>query len=208
LFAVEQASLPDGLLLDALSVEQDGLCSAEEDIGGCHVVQAFVVAAVVVVLDEGVDPRFELAGKVVVLEQDAVLECLMPALDLALGLGMTWRTAEMLDLPLVEPLGETRCNVAGTIIRQQARFVWDAHLVATGSGERLLKCAGAAGCHCGAELPGDDVAREVIEGGREVGTGRQSFKPNAGCPTAVLCSSPTLAFQRWSCSLPSVATSV
>ena len=47
LFAVEQASLPDGLLLDALSVEQDGLCSAEEDIGGCHVVQAFAVAAAV-----------------------------------------------------------------------------------------------------------------------------------------------------------------
>jgi hypothetical protein len=44
---VEQASLPDGLLFDELLVEQDGLCSAEEDIGGCHVVQAFAVAAVV-----------------------------------------------------------------------------------------------------------------------------------------------------------------
>jgi hypothetical protein len=56
--------LPDGLSFDALSVEQDGLCSAEEDIGGCHVVRALMVAAVVVVLDKGVDPRFELAGKV------------------------------------------------------------------------------------------------------------------------------------------------
>jgi hypothetical protein len=46
-FVVEQASLPDGLLFDELLVEQDGLCSAEEDIGGCHVVQAFAVAAVV-----------------------------------------------------------------------------------------------------------------------------------------------------------------
>ena len=45
---VEQASLLDGLLFDALSFEQDVLRSAEVDIGGCHVAQAFVVAAVVV----------------------------------------------------------------------------------------------------------------------------------------------------------------
>jgi hypothetical protein len=35
---------------------------------------------------EGRDLTFEIAGQVIVLEQDAVLERLMPALDLALGL--------------------------------------------------------------------------------------------------------------------------
>jgi hypothetical protein len=44
-----------------------------------------VDAAVVAVIDEGRDLRLGLAGQVVVLEQDAVLERLVPALDLALS---------------------------------------------------------------------------------------------------------------------------
>jgi hypothetical protein len=39
-------------------------------------------------LDEGRDLPFEIAGQAVVLEQDAVLKRLMPALDPALGLRM------------------------------------------------------------------------------------------------------------------------
>jgi hypothetical protein len=88
-FEVEQASLSDCLLFDVLALEQDGLCSTKVDIGRCEIVQALVVAMVVVVFDEGKDLRFELTRKVVILEQDAVLERLMPALDLALGLRMT-----------------------------------------------------------------------------------------------------------------------
>ena len=45
-----------------------------------------MIAVMVVVLDEGGDLGFEIAGQVVMLEQDAVLERLTPALDLALGL--------------------------------------------------------------------------------------------------------------------------
>jgi hypothetical protein len=40
----------------------------------------------VVVFDERVDLSFEIAGQIIVLQQDAVLERLMPTLDLALGL--------------------------------------------------------------------------------------------------------------------------
>ncbi len=47
-----------------------------------------MVTLVVVVLDEGVDLGLEVAGQEVVFEQDAVLQGLVPALDLALGLGM------------------------------------------------------------------------------------------------------------------------
>jgi hypothetical protein len=92
--------------------------------------------------DEGVDPRFELTRKVIVFEQDAVLGRLIPALGLALGLGMTWRTAKMLDVQLAEPVGEIGRNVAGAIILQQARPVLNTHLVATCSGERLFQCNG------------------------------------------------------------------
>ena len=116
LFEVEQASLSDCLLLDALALEQNGLCSTEVDIGGCEIVQALVVAVLVIMLHEGSDLSFELTRKVIVLEQDAVLERLMPALDLALGLGMTWRSPEVLDLLFLEPLSEIGRDVAGAII--------------------------------------------------------------------------------------------
>ena len=40
------------------------------------------------------------------LEQNAVLERLMPALDLALGLRMVRRSADMLHVLPVQPFGE------------------------------------------------------------------------------------------------------
>jgi len=56
------------------------------DVGGCQVVQALVIALVIVVPNEGGDLCFKVTGQEVVLQQDAVLEGLMPTLDLALGL--------------------------------------------------------------------------------------------------------------------------
>ena len=59
-----------------------------------------MIAGMVVLRHEGGDLTFEIARQVIVLEQDAVLERLMPALDLALGLrviiirfknGSTWQ---------------------------------------------------------------------------------------------------------------------
>ena len=93
----------------------------------------------------------------------------MPALDLALGLGMTWRSTKVLDLPFIEPFGKISGDIAGAIVRQQAGVVANTHLAAACGGERLLQRAGdVAGRHRGAELPGNDVAREVIEDGGEV----------------------------------------
>ena len=45
-----------------------------------------MVSAVVVVLDEGVDGLLERARQVIVFQQDAILQGLVPSLDLALGL--------------------------------------------------------------------------------------------------------------------------
>lgn len=47
-----------------------------------------MVALVVVVVDEGANLRFEIAGQVVIFQQNAVLQGLVPALYLALGLRM------------------------------------------------------------------------------------------------------------------------
>jgi hypothetical protein len=46
-----------------------------------------MAAAVVVVIDEGADLPFEVSRQEVVFQQDAVLQGLVPAFDLALGLG-------------------------------------------------------------------------------------------------------------------------
>ena len=77
LFEVEQASLLNGLFFDALSFEQDVLCPAEVDVGRCQIVQASVVAPMIVVLEEGVDPRFKLARKVVFQDRGNRLTALL-----------------------------------------------------------------------------------------------------------------------------------
>ena len=65
-----------------------------------------MIAGMVVMRHEGGDLAFEIAGQVVMLEQDAVLERLMPALDLALGLRMIRGAADMLHLLAIQPLRE------------------------------------------------------------------------------------------------------
>lgn len=82
-----QASVLDGLALDPFAVGEDGLPTAEVDFGGREIAGALVAAGMVVMLDEGRDLPFEIAGQMVILEQDAVLEGVVLALDLALGLG-------------------------------------------------------------------------------------------------------------------------
>jgi hypothetical protein len=56
-----------------------------------------MVTPVIVVLDEARDLGFEITGLIIVLEQNAVLERLVPALDLALGLRMAQGAANMRD---------------------------------------------------------------------------------------------------------------
>lgn len=61
-----QAPLFDGLSLDPFSLQQDGLAPPEVDVGRCEVVEALVVAAMIVMLDEGGYLGFEIAGQEVV----------------------------------------------------------------------------------------------------------------------------------------------
>ena len=93
--AVLQAPMFDGLSLDPFALFDDGRGPAKVGVGGGHIVQALVVALVVVMLDEGLDLAFEIAGQEVVFEENAVLEGLVPALDLALGLRMERGAAHM-----------------------------------------------------------------------------------------------------------------
>ena len=108
-----QAPVFDGPSFDLLPFQQNGLASPEVDIGRCQIVQALVMALMIVVRDEGLDLGFEITGQIVVLEQNAVLQGLMPSLDLSLGLRMIGCATGVPHVPLVEPVGQ----VAGDIAR-------------------------------------------------------------------------------------------
>src|SRR5262249_39903400 len=101
-----QAAVGHSLSLDPLSLCQDGGPAPEVDVGRGESVDGLVITAAVVVVDEGGDLGFEIARQEVVFQQDAVLQGLVPALDLALSHRMIGRAAQMFDLPVGEPCGE------------------------------------------------------------------------------------------------------
>src|SRR3954471_12379601 len=72
-----QAAVGDGLAFDPFAFEEDGLAAPDVDVGRGEIAKALMVAAMIVVLDEGRDLAFEIAGQVVVFQQDAVLQRLM-----------------------------------------------------------------------------------------------------------------------------------
>ena len=111
-----QATVCDCLALDPFAFEEDGLGAPEVDVSRGKIVEALVIAGMVVMLDEIRDLAFEIAGQVVVLKQDAVLERLMPALDFALGLRMVGRSADMLDVLLVQLIGKIARDIRRAVV--------------------------------------------------------------------------------------------
>ena len=111
-----QAPMFDGLSLDPFSLFDDGGCPAEVGIRGRHIVQALVIALVVVMLNERLDLAFEVAGQEVVFEQDAVLQGLVPALDLALRLRMERGTAHVAHALRFDVVRQFPSDVAWAIV--------------------------------------------------------------------------------------------
>ena len=86
--AVMQASGFDSLSFDPFSLFQDGLTPSEVDIGRGQIIDALVIAVVVVVIHEGFNVDLKISGEEVVFQQDAILQGLVPSFNLAPGLGM------------------------------------------------------------------------------------------------------------------------
>ena len=167
--AVLQAPMFDGLSLDPFTLFDDGWGPAEVGVGGCHVGQRFVITLVVIVLDEGLDLGLEVAGQEVVLQQDAVFQGLVPALDLALGLRVHRGAAHVAHLVGLDVFRQFSRDVTGTIIAEQPWLVQHRGAVAAGSCQGEVQRVGhILGPHVGAQLPGDDIAREVVEHGGEI----------------------------------------
>jgi hypothetical protein len=127
---MHQAALLDGSALDARTVQQDCLPPAKIDIGWGQVAKALMVAPVVILFDKLGDLSLQRTRQVVILEQDAVLHGLVPAFDLALGLRMGGRAADMLDALLCQSLGEGVRDEPRPVIREQPRALAQRHITA------------------------------------------------------------------------------
>jgi hypothetical protein len=99
LSAMLQATVLLGLAFDPFTFEQDGVAAPEVDVGGHLIFEALMVAAMIVVADKGGDLLFEIAWQILVLQQDAVLEGVTPALNFALRLTVIARAAHMAHGP-------------------------------------------------------------------------------------------------------------
>ena len=69
--------------------------------------------------DEGVDLPFEIVRQIIVVEQNAVLQGLMPTLDLPLGLWMIRGAAYVLHVLVFEPLAQITRDVTRSIVAQK-----------------------------------------------------------------------------------------
>jgi len=166
---VLQPAFLDGLFLDLLSHLQDLRAATVVDVGGRQVVQALVVTMVVVVIDEGTDLVFQVPGQEVVFQQHAVLHGLVPALDLALGLRVMRGATDVIDALVLEIVGQVGRDVGRAVVAEQPWLVQNRRLIASRSLQRQSQCAAdVLGPHRAAQLPGDDVARVIVEHGRQV----------------------------------------
>ena len=138
---MKQAPGFDCLPFDPFSLFQDDLSSPEVDIGRGKVLQALVVTPMVVVLDKCINLLSEIAGQVVILQQNAVLQGLVPALDLALGLRVIRCAADVIHLPISQPIGQLARYVTGPIVAEQARLVQDGRLILRACGAKVSRLA-------------------------------------------------------------------
>lgn len=98
-----------------------------------------------------------------------VFRGLVPALDLALGLRVARCAADVAHLVGFNVFRQFASDVAGTIITEQPGLVQHRGAVtARGLEPKVQRVGHVLGAYVGTQLPGDDVAREVIEHGRQV----------------------------------------
>lgn len=82
-----QAALSNRQLLDLLPFSQNGFAPSKVDVGGCDVVQALVVAPVIVIIvDRGPGLSLKITGLLLILQQNTSLPGLMPSFYYALVL--------------------------------------------------------------------------------------------------------------------------
>lgn len=80
---MKQTSCLDDLSLYFFALQENCLSPAKIHIREREVLEALVASLVIIISDEGINLVFEISRKEVVFQEDAVLQGLMPALDLS-----------------------------------------------------------------------------------------------------------------------------
>lgn len=164
-----QATILNCLFLDLFPFSENVFVTSEVDVCRRDVVQALVIAVIVVMIDERFDLLLQIDWQVVVFQKNAVLHGLMPAFDFALGLRVEWSATDVFHLLLFHPFSQITRDVARTIVTKQARLVLNDSLIATRrSQSQFNSLCHIAGPHGRAELPCDDVAAEIIQNGAQI----------------------------------------
>ena len=120
-----QAAVLGGQFFDPFSLFDDGGVASKVGVGWSYVADALVVALVVVVIDEGADLVFEIAGQIIIFKQDPVLQRLMPALDLALGLRVIRCAPNVIHTVVLEPFSQIAGDIGRAVVAEQPRLVDD-----------------------------------------------------------------------------------
>ena len=101
-----QAAVFECNFLDVFSPFNDCGVTPEVGVGWCDVADALVVSMIVVMIHEGADLQFKIAGQVIVFEENLVLEGLMPSLDFTLCLRVVRCPSNMTHAVILEPVSE------------------------------------------------------------------------------------------------------
>jgi hypothetical protein len=153
--------------LDVLPPCENSGSAPKVDIGWSEIAETLVVTPSVIEIDELREPRFELSRQIVILQQNAILQRAMVTLDLALRHRMIGLTTRVTHAVLLEPGAELGREIGWSVIAQQPRPLLDGGLIEPGRMERQAQGLGdVRRGHRVAELPGHNVAREIIEYGR------------------------------------------
>lgn len=118
---VVQAAFFDRVSFDPFAFEQDGLSASEVDVGGSEIVEALMVTAMIVMLDEGRNLGFKVLLEEVVFKQDAVLQRLVPAFKFPLRLRVAGSAVNLVDLVFLQPFAEIGCDVTRTVAPTEGR---------------------------------------------------------------------------------------
>ena len=89
-----------------------------------------MITLVIVVLDKRIDLGFEVAGQIVIFQQDAVLQGLVPTLDLALS--SDFKTAWCFGLPAGVGFPSNEIDISDTLLED-----WSGQFMAPGGWQKL-----------------------------------------------------------------------
>ena len=128
-----------------------------------------MIPLVIVIFHPLPDPFGQLGGCIVIVQKDQVLHRTMVTFDLPLGHGMIHLRPNMTDLMSLETFLQLMRDEAGPVVAEEPRPLDHLDMLDPGFCDgHIQRVFHVLGLHGPAELPGDDIAREVVHHRRQI----------------------------------------